>query len=204
MNYGYIRVSTDRQTLENQRYEITHFCQIENIAIHGWIQETISGTKSADERKLGQLLARVREGDLIICAELSRLGRNMFMVMNILHTCMEKGCRVWTVKEGYKLGDDIQSKVLAFAFGMAAEIERQLISTRTKEALERRKAQGLKLGRPKGRSAQTDILDSHYETIRNSLRQGVTKTAIAKQMRCSRTTLYSWMASNHLIAHKSL
>jgi DNA invertase Pin-like site-specific DNA recombinase len=204
MIYGYIRVSTDRQTLENQRYEITRFCEQNNCLIDGWIQETISGTKSADKRKLGELLEIIKKGDLIVCAELSRLGRSLFMIMNILNTCMEKECRVWTIKEGYRLGDDIQSKVLAFAFGMAAEIERQLISARTKEALERRKAQGLKLGRPKGRSAQTDILDNHYEAIRASLRNGVTKTAIAKQMKCSRTTLYSWLASNNLIAQKPL
>lgn len=204
MIYGYIRVSTDRQTLENQRYEITRFCEQNNLVIDGWIQETISGTKSADKRKLGELLGIIKKGDLIVCAELSRLGRSLFMIMNILNTCMEKECRVWTIKEGYRLGDDLQSKVLAFAFGMAAEIERQLISTRTKEALERRKAQGLKLGRPKGRSAQTDILDNHYEAIRASLRNGVTKTAIAKQMNCSRTTLYCWLASNNLIAQKPL
>ncbi|MBE6221894.1 MAG: hypothetical protein E7125_00370 [Bacteroidales bacterium] len=94
MIYGYIRVSTDRQTLENQRYEITRFCEQNNLVIDGWIQETISGTKSADKRKLGELLGIIKKGDLIVCAELSRLGRSLFMIMNILNTCMEKECRV--------------------------------------------------------------------------------------------------------------
>ena len=94
----------------------------------GWIEETISGTKNYDKRKLGGLLGAVQEGDLILCAELSRLGRSLFMIMEILHLCMQRGCRVWTIKDGYRLGDDIQAKVLAFAFGLSAEIERDLIS----------------------------------------------------------------------------
>lgn len=203
MIYGYIRVSTDRQTLENQRFEISRFAYQQNFVIDGWIQETISGTKSADKRKLGKLLGKVKKNDLIVCAELSRLGRNMFMIMNILNTCLEKECRVWTIKEGYRLGEDIQSKVLAFAFGIAAEIERQLISTRTKEALARKKAEGKRLGRPKGSSSQTKYLDENYDEIRKGLRSGKTKTDIAREMSCGRTTLYRWLAAKDLIAHKS-
>ena len=107
MNYGYIRVSTDKQTVENQRHEINCFCQQQGLTIDGWIEETISGTKGVDKRKLGRLLRKVQAGDLIICAELSRLGRNLFMIMQILSICMGKECRVWTVKDGYRLGDDI-------------------------------------------------------------------------------------------------
>ena len=152
MVYGYIRVSTDRQTVENQRFEISRFAQQQNLQIDGWIEETISGTKNYTKRGLGRLLKKVRKGDLIICAELSRLGRSLFMIMEILNICMNKECRVWTIKDGYRLGDDIQSKVLAFAFGLSAEIERNLISQRTKEALARKKADGVILGRPKGKS----------------------------------------------------
>ena len=151
MTYGYIRVSTDRQTVENQRFEINNFCSREQIQIDGWIEETISGTKAYNKRALGKLLKRVEKGDLIICAELSRLGRNLFMIMEILNICMTKECRVWTIKDNYRLGDDIQSKVLAFAFGLSAEIERNLISQRTKEALARKKAEGVVLGCPKGK-----------------------------------------------------
>ena len=147
MNYGYIRVSSDKQTVENQRFEISRFAEEQNIQIDGWIEETISGTKNYDKRKLGKLLKRIEKGDLIICAELSRLGRNLFMIMEILNICMTKECRVWTIKDGYRLGDDIQSKVLAFAFGLSAEIERNLISQRTKEDLARKKSEGVILGR---------------------------------------------------------
>ena len=153
MIYGYIRVSSDKQTVENQRFEINNFCKKEKLTINGWIEETISGTKSYNKRELGKLLKSVQKGDLIICAELSRLGRNLFMIMEILNICMTKECRVWTIKDNYRLGDDIQSKVLAFAFGLSAEIERNLISQRTKEALARKKAEGIVLGRPKGRKS---------------------------------------------------
>ena len=145
MNYGYIRVSSDKQTVENQRYEIIRFCAGQNITVDGWIEETVSGMKNYDKRELGSLLGKVKAGDLIICSELSRLGRNLFMIMEILNQCMTKDCRIWTIKDGYRLGDDIQSKVLAFAFGLSAEIERNLISQRTKEALARKKAEGVVL-----------------------------------------------------------
>ena len=145
MIYGYIRVSCDRQSVENQRFEINNFCKRENLKIDGWIEETISGTKAYNKRRLGMLLRRIKKNDLIVCAELSRLGRNLFMIMEILNVCMGKECRVWTIKDNYRLGEDIQSKVLAFAFGLSAEIERNLIAQRTKEALARKKAEGVKL-----------------------------------------------------------
>ena len=151
MVYGYIRVSSDKQTVENQRFEIGRFCAGQGMEVEGWIEETISGTKAYGKRELGKLLGRVGEGDLIVCAELSRLGRSMFMIMEILNLCLSKGCRVWTVKDNYGLGEDIQSKVLAFAFSLSAEIERNLISLRTREALARKRAEGVVLGRPKGR-----------------------------------------------------
>ena len=156
MIYGYIRVSSDKQTVENQRFEINKFCQNQNIVIDDWIEETISGTKNYTKRQLGILLKKVNKDDIIICSELSRLGRNLFMIMEILNICMTKECRVWTIKDNYRLGDDIQSKVLAFAFGLSAEIERNLISQRTKEALARKKAEGVTLGRPKGRRSSPD------------------------------------------------
>ena len=152
MIYGYIRVSSDKQTVENQRFEINNFCEREHLHIDGWIEETISGTKAYNKRQLGVLLKKAQKDDLIICAELSRLGRSLFMIMEILSLCMKKECRVWTIKDNYRLGDDIQSKVLAFAFGLSAEIERNLISQRTKEVLARKKAEGIMLGRPHGKN----------------------------------------------------
>ena len=145
MIYGYIRVSSDKQTVENQRFEINKFYETQNIVINDWIEETISGTKNYTKRQLGNLLKKVGKDDIIICSELSRLGRNLFMIMEILNICMTKECRVWTIKDNYRLGDDIQSKVLAFAFGLSAEIERNLISQRTKRPWQERKPRVLSL-----------------------------------------------------------
>lgn len=189
MNYGYIRVSSDKQTVENQRFEILTFCERHELKIDGWIEETISGTKNYDVRKLGKLLDKVKKDDLIICSELSRLGRNLFMIMEILNQCMMKECRVWTIKDGYRLGDDIQSKVLAFAFGLSAEIERNLISQRTTEALKRKRAEGVVLGRPKGSKSGKVKLSGKEEIIRDLRAQGVTISEIARIYKVNRNTV---------------
>ena len=193
MTYGYIRVSSDKQTVENQRFEINNFCKKESINIDGWIEETISGTKNYDKRKLGDLLNQVQKDDLIICAELSRLGRNLFMIMEILHICMNKECKVWTIKDNYRLGDDIQSKVLAFAFGLSAEIERNLISQRTKEALALRKSQGIHIGRRFGSKNSLLKLSSNKEIIQELLALGIPKVLIAKKLNVDRTTLWRFL-----------
>ena len=197
MNYGYIRVSTDRQTVENQRFEINNFCHKEGLVVDGWIEETISGTKSYDKRALGKLLGRAGKGDLIVCTELSRLGRNLFMVMEILNICMNKECRVWTIKDGYRLGDDIQSKVLAFAFGLSAEIERNLISQRTQEALARKRAEGVVLGRPEGARNIHYKLDSKEMLIRRLLLKNWSRNAIARKLGVSKNTLKRWIERNN-------
>lgn len=189
MNYGYIRVSSDKQTVENQRFEITNFANNAGLKIDGWIEETISGTKSYDKRQLGVLLKKVRKDDLIICAELSRLGRNLFMIMEILNICMNKECRVWTIKDNYRLGEDIQSKVLAFAFGLSAEIERNLISQRTKEALARKRSEGVVLGRPLGRKSDKVKLSGKEDIVRDLLAQNVPITEIAKIYKVHRNTV---------------
>ena len=191
MTYGYIRVSTDTQAMLNQRFEIEAFCKKNDISIDGWIEETISGAKTYSKRKLGLLLEKVQKNDLIICSELSRLGRNLFMIMNILNVCMNKECKVWTIKENYRLGNDIQSKVLAFAFGLSAEIERNLISQRTKEALKRAKADGKVLGRPKGSktSIKKHPLYGKYGFIKSALKCNVSKRKIAKMCGVARGTL---------------
>lgn len=197
MIYGYIRVSSDKQTVENQKFEINNFCIANNIEISGWIEETISGTKTYEKRQLGKLLNKIKAGDLIICSELSRLGRNLYMIMEILSICMKRGCSVWTIKDNYRLCDNIESKVLAFAFGLSAEIERTLISQRTKEALARRRAEGKTLGRPRGstNSKLFSILESNDKKIKHMLEEGLPKSAIAKRMHCSRSTLYKYLQS---------
>jgi len=188
MVYGYIRVSTDKQTVENQRFEIMRFCKSQKLKIEKWIEEKISGTKAPEKRLLGKLLKLVQEGDIIICSELSRLGRSFFMIMNILSGCMERGVKVWTIKDGYRLGDDIQSKVLAFAFGLSAEIERNLIAQRTKEALARCKAEGKILGRKVGRATNV-MLTGHEKEIRKMLREGKNKTEIGQRFGVHRQTV---------------
>ena len=189
MNYGYIRVSTDKQTVENQRFEILQFCQHEGIKIDGWIEETVSGGKAPDKRKLGLLLKEVKEGDWIICSELSRLGRSLFMIMNILSLCMEKGVIVRSIKDNFTLGDDLQSKVLAFAFGLSAEIEKSLISARTKAALEERKAQGVVLGRPKGSKNSNNKLIPHQDAIKTLIEQDNTYAEVARLFHVNRSTM---------------
>lgn len=193
MIYAYVRVSTDKQTLENQEFEIKKYCEQENIKIDQWITETISGTRDFEKRKLGKLLKRLKAGDILISSEISRLGRNLLQIMTILNICMKKEVQVLTIKDNYHLGADIQSKVLAFAFGLAAEIERNLISQRTKEALSRIKASGRKLGRQFGCKNKKHILDGKEKEISSLIEKGVTKTRIAKIMGVSSKTIYNFM-----------
>ncbi|GBU25440.1 invertase [Fibrobacteria bacterium R8-3-H12] len=182
MVYGYIRVSTDKQTVENQRFEVSKFCQRNGISVGKWIEETISGTQETCKRKLGSLLEAMQKGDIIICSELSRLGRNLLMIMAILNACMEKDVQVWTIKDNYKLGKDINSKVLAFAFGLSAEIERTLISQRTKEALARKRAEGIHIGRPLGAKSKRGKFAGKSHLIRKMLGQKISKAKIAKKL----------------------
>lgn len=193
MNYGYIRVSTDKQTVENQRFEIERFCRKNEIMVDKWIEETISGMKDVEERKLGKLLNRLRKDDVLICAELSRLGRNLLMIMSVLNHCMKNNIQVWTIKDNYRLGNDINSKVLAFAFGLSAEIERNLISQRTKEALARKRAEGIILGRPKGRKNNKTKLMGKEEEIAELLNKNIPKKIIARMYRVHRSTLTSFI-----------
>ena len=188
MVYGYIRVSSDKQTVENQRFEIRQFCKKNHLTVEKWIEETISGSKLPEKRRLGILLNNVRQGDLIICSELSRLGRSLFMIMSILSRCMTIGVKIWTIKDKYRLGDDIQSKVLAFAFGLSAEIERDLISQRTKEALSRCKAEGKKLGRQFGQIVRFK-LSGHEDEIRIMLSLGLSKAEIGRRFNTNRNTV---------------
>jgi len=200
MIYAYIRVSTDRQTIENQKFEIRRFCEVNNLKIGKWIEECISGKKSVKERKLGSLLKRMKKGDILICTELSRLGRNLLMIMSILNECMVKGIKVWTIKDNYRLGNDISCKVLAFAFGLSAEIERNLISERTKDALARKKAEGVILGRPIGSKSKIKKLHGKEELIKEMLVLNIPKSIIAKKLKVQRKTLYNLIKEMRLNA----
>ncbi|MDO4728317.1 MAG: master DNA invertase Mpi family serine-type recombinase [Bacteroidota bacterium] len=193
MIYGYIRVSTDKQTVENQRFEINQFCERQEMVVEKWIEETISGAKNIQDRKLGKLLKRMKKGDILICSELSRLGRNLLMIMGILNECMNRDIQVWTIKDNYRLGSDINSKVLAFAFGLSAEIERNLISQRTKEALARKKAEGVVLGRPKGRKSSKTKLTGQEKQIKELLDKKVSYSAIGRILGVHRLTVSSFV-----------
>ncbi|MBR6675658.1 MAG: master DNA invertase Mpi family serine-type recombinase [Alphaproteobacteria bacterium] len=194
MIYGYIRVSTDKQTTENQAFEINCFSKKNKIRVDKWIKETISGTSALDKRKLGHLLKNMQPEDILLTTELSRLGRNLLQVMSILNYCLNNDIQVWTIKDGYKLGSDIQSKVLAFAFGLSAEIERNLISQRTRESLARLKSEGKRLGRPNGHSLKSlEKWKNHQERIHNLLKMGVPKRQICISLGISETTLYRFI-----------
>lgn len=193
MIYGYIRVSTDKQTVENQRYEINNFCGKQEILVNKWIEETISGSKSVDDRKLGKLLKKMKKDDILICSELSRLGRNLLMIMGVLNECMNRDIQVWTIKDNYRLGSDINSKVLAFAFGLSAEIERNLISQRTKEALARKRAEGVILGRPVGSKSSKTKLTGQEKKIQELLDRKVSYSAIGRILGVHRLTVSSFV-----------
>lgn len=196
MNYGYIRVSSDKQTTKNQRFEIKKFANERGINIEKWIEETISSTKRLEDRKFGKLLSKLQRGDILIVTELSRMGRNLMQIMKILHDCMEKDIKVYTAKEHYELGNNINSKVLAFAFGLSAEIERNLISQRTKEALARRKAEGVVLGRPKGSRSKRLKLTGKEEEIRKLLDRKVSISAIGRILGVHRLTVSTFIKEN--------
>ena len=198
MIYGYIRVSTDKQTVDNQRYEINQFCERETIVVNKWIEETISGSKNVEERKLGKLLKKMKRDDILICSELSRLGRNLLMIMGLLNKCMNRDIKVWTIKDNYRLGNDINSKVLAFAFGLSAEIERNLISQRTKEALARKKAEGVILGRPRGSKSSKTKLSGQEKKIQELLGKNVSYSAIGRILGVHRLTVSNFVKQHKL------
>lgn len=193
MIYGYVRVSTDRQSTENQRFEIANFAKENGLRIEQWVDETISGTIQASSRLLGQLLKQLSYGDILIISELSRLGRNLMEIMSILHQCMEQQVLVLTVKERYELGNNINSKILAFAFSLSAEIERSLISQRTREALARKKEAGNPIGRPKGRKNNQLKLVRNEEEIRQMIDKNYSMNEIAEKMGVSRQTLRDFL-----------
>ena len=194
MIYGYIRVSTDHQHTANQHHEIELFTAKNDMKIDKWVEEVISSRKPLHERRLGKVLKKLKKSDILIATELSRLGRNLLEVMGILQECLEKDCQIWTLKENYRLGADIQSKVLAFAFSLASEIERQLISERTKISLQRLKDEGRHLGRPYGTSYQK--LQKQHDRLMNLLDKGVSKAEIARSLGCSWLTVHRYMQRN--------
>jgi len=189
MVYAYIRVSTSKQDVENQRFEIDRFAKEKGLKVNTWVSEVISGTVSTKNRKLGSLLKKTKSGDILILTEVSRLGRSLLEVLTVLNQCVQKKYNLYTVKERYELDNSISSQMLAFAFGLMAEVERNLISMRTKEALARRKAAGQRLGRKKGGKNVRYKLDDKEKLIRSMLSQGCSKASICRKLKCNAKTL---------------
>ncbi len=188
---AYLRVSTLEQDIEKNKLEILKLANEKKLGQVDFVEEIVSGKTSWRKRKLAQLLESLSEGDSIIVSELSRLGRSMLECMEILSIAMTKGIRIYAVKGNWQLDNSIQSKIVAMAFSMAAEIERDLISQRTKEALKARKAAGVKLGRPKGIGKSK--LDLYRPEIEALLKNGSTKRFIAKRYNTSEANLHHWL-----------
>lgn len=203
MIYGYLRVSSDEQDVNSQKQGVDQFATDKGWTIDKYItDEGVSGGKDPDKRNLGPLLKLLQKDDIIISSEISRLGRDLYMVMDILHFCMERGCVIYTVKDKFVLGDDIQSKVLAFAFGLSAEIERQMIRQRTKEGLRLRMKMGVLLGRPMDKidadAAPSDSLklNNVKESILEQYRWGVPVRRIATNFNVDRNTITRFLVIN--------
>lgn len=190
--YAYLRVSTDAQDVANQRYGLLEYANETNLVPVKIVEDSASGKIAWKKRKLGEMLEKAEAGDTILFAEVSRLGRSTLQVLEFLQVAAQKGVSVHITKNKMVMDGSMQAKVMAVMFGLAAEIERELISARTKEALAKRKAEGVKLGRPRGQ-AQKLALDSKADEIKKLLEKGVSKASIAKIVDCSPQTLYLWL-----------
>jgi DNA invertase Pin-like site-specific DNA recombinase len=193
---AYLRVSTLDQDLEKNRAAILAFANERKFGNVDFVEEKVSGKKSWKERKIKQVIDELGEGERLIVPELSRLGRSMLEIMEILSIAKNKGISIYSVKGPWELNGSIQSKVMAMVFSIAAEIERDLISQRTTEALKARKAQGVKLGRPKGPGKSK--LDQHKDEIVALLTNGSTKAFVARRYNTSTVNLYNWLKKNGL------
>jgi putative DNA-invertase from lambdoid prophage Rac len=202
MYYAYLRVSTDKQTTDQQRFEILKYADANNLIIDYWIEETVRGTRKVSDRKLGQLIAAMHAQDVLLVTELSRLGRSLMEVMSILHTLMERAVTVQTLKEGYTLGNTLNAKILAFAFRLAAEVERAMISQRTKEALARKRSEGKRLGRPKGSRSKTTKLTGKEAIIAELVAKQVSMSAIARILGVHRKTIAHYLQQQRRFSRK--
>ena len=193
MIYAYIRKSTEKQEFSHMEFEIQNYADTHELKIDQWIEESISSRKPLHQRKLGKLLNELQANDVLITTELSRISRSVTEVFSILQICLNKSCQVITIKENYHLGNDLQSKVLAFAFGLSAEIERNLISQRTKAALTSKKAQGVKLGRPMNALSKELKLSKNIKRIQKLMNKGLSQAEISRILKVKRHTLYRFI-----------
>jgi DNA invertase Pin-like site-specific DNA recombinase len=190
----YLRVSTDKQNPENQRDEIRRFAQEKVFQIDCWVVETVSGKIAHKKRKLGRLLRKMDKGDTLIVTEISRLSRSLTEIMAIMGECLDRQINIYTTKERYTFDNSINSKVLCFAFGLVAEIERNLISMRTKEALALKRAEGVRLGRRPGSDVKMQVIRDNSARIEAMLASGMTVTKICRKIGISRNTWYKFQS----------
>ena len=192
MIIGYLRVSTEKQNPENQRDEIRRFAEEKSLAVDSWVVETASGKIAHKKRKLGRLLRKMNKGDTLIVTEISRLSRSLTEIMAIMGECLDRQINIYTTKERYTFDNSINSKVLCFAFGLVAEIERNLISMRTKEALALKRAEGVRLGRRPGSDVKMQVIRDNSARIEAMLASGMTVTKICRKIGISRNTWYKF------------
>lgn len=193
---AYLRVSTADQNIEKNKSDILHLANEKGLGKVEWVEEQASGRISWHKREVAQALEKLQSGDNLIVSELSRLGRSMLECMEILSIASQREINIYAVKGNWQLDQSIQSKILAMAFAMAAEIERDLISQRTKEALAAKKKAGMKLGRPKG--SGTSKLDKHRPEIEALLETGSTQRYIASRFNTTESNLSRWMKKHRL------
>lgn len=193
MVIAYLRVSTSHQHLDNQRGEITRYAERKEIQIDRWITDTVSGKTDRNKRNLGKTLKRLKNGDTLIVTEISRLSRSLHEIMYIMKHCIDNNVVIYSTKDGYTFDDSINSKVLSFAFGLAAEIEHKLISQRTKEALMLKKAQGVVLGRKKGSGEKIRVLVHNRQSIIEDLGAKSSLGNICKKHKVSYASFYRFM-----------
>jgi DNA invertase Pin-like site-specific DNA recombinase len=198
---AYLRVSTDEQDIEKNKYDIFQLANDKGLGQVTWVEETVSGRVSWRKRKIAKIIEEAQEGDTLIVSELSRLGRSMLECMEILSIATQKGLHIYAIKGNWQLDDSIQSKIMAMIFSMVAEIERDLISQRTKEALAARKRAGAKLGRPTGPGKSK--LDQHRPEIEALLNNGSTQKFIATIYNTTEANLSRWMKRHGLRRDKS-
>jgi DNA invertase Pin-like site-specific DNA recombinase len=200
MVLGYIRVSKEDQDVKNQRHEILEYGNSRGIHIDEFIEVEISSRKDTKARRIDELLERLQAGDLLIVSELSRTGRSVIEIVSIVNSLIKKEVRFLALKEGLDIkgGHDIQTKVMTTIFSLLAELERDLISERTKRALAAKKANGIKLGRPTG-SLGRNKLDTKVPEIMELLKDRASNAFIARRLRVSRTTLSNFIHSRKLL-----
>lgn len=192
MIVAYLRVSTGHQVLDNQKNEIEKYAKSKALKIDRYVMEVVSGKTRGRDRKLGKLIRELNKGDMLIVTEISRLSRTLMDIMSIVGDLLRKDVSLYSIKDGYTFDDTINSKVLLFAFGLVAEIERNLISMRTKEALELRKRQGIKLGRKEGSFRKRNILEENWKRIDDAIEKGCSIASICRKYKVSYSTWYRY------------